>query len=67
MGHDDRFVPLPIGKRVHEDHPWISLKVLENSGHCPHDETPERFHQVLLHWLDRNLGHEHASGIEHQA
>lgn len=66
-GHDDCFVPLPIGKRVHEDHPWIGLKVLENCGHCPHDEAPERFHQVLLHWLDRNLGHEHASGIEQQA
>ena len=66
-GHNDRFVPLLIGKRVKEEHPWIALKVLENSGHCPHDESPERFHQVLLHWLDRNLGYEHASGIEQQA
>ena len=66
-GHDDRFVPLLIGERVQQEHPWIALKVLENCGHCPHDESPERFHQVLLHWLDRNLGHEHASGIEQQA
>ena len=66
-GREDRFVPLPIGERVQNEHPWIELKVLENSGHCPHDETPERFHQELLHWLDRNLGHEHASGIEQQA
>ena len=66
-GREDRFVPLPIGERVQNEHPWIELKVVENSGHCPHDETPELFHQELLHWLDRNLGHEHASGIEQQA
>ena len=66
-GREDRFVPLLIGERVQNEHPWIELKVVENSGHCPHDETPERFHQELLHWLDRNLGHEHASGIEQQA
>ena len=67
-GRQDRFVPLLIGKNVEQQHPWLELKVLENTGHCPHDETPDAFHQELLCWLDRNLGDtRRASGIEHQA
>ena len=64
----DSFIPLLIGESVQQQHPWLELKVLENTGHCPHDETPDAFHQELLHWLDRNLGEtRRASGIEHQA
>ena len=67
-GRQDRFVPLLIGESVQQQHPWLELKVLDNTGHCPHDETPDAFHQELLHWLDRNLGDtRRASGIEHQA
>ena len=54
-GRQDRFVPLMIGKRLKEHHSWLELAVIDNSGHCPHDERPEAFHQVLLSWLDRNL------------
>ena len=66
-GRQDRFVPLMVGESVHRQHPWVELRVLENTGHCPHDETPEQFHHELLHWLDRNLGGTRAPGIEHQA
>ena len=66
-GRQDRFVPLMIGELVRSQHPWVELKVIENAGHCPHDETPECFHQELLHWLDRNLGGTSAPGIGHQA
>jgi len=24
---------------------------LENAGHCPHDECPERVNAEILHWL----------------
>ena len=54
-GRQDRFVPLLIGERLQQQHAWLELQVIEESGHCPHDETPEAFHQVLLSWLDRNL------------
>ena len=66
-GRQDRFVPLMIGELVQSQHPWVELKVIENAGHCPHDETPERFHLELLHWLDRNLGSTSAPGIGHPA
>ena len=55
-GREDRFVPLSIGQSIHHLHPCINLVALEGCGHCPHDEVPERFINVLMHWLDRNLG-----------
>jgi len=58
-GRQDRFVPLMLGERLQQAHPWLELEVIDNSGHCPHDETPEAFHQVILRWLDRNLDSTH--------
>ena len=55
-GRQDRFVPLIIGEKLQQQHSWLKLRVLEESGHCPHDESPEHFHQELLRWLDLNLG-----------
>ena len=66
-GRQDRFVPLMIGESVRHQHPWVDLQVIDDVGHCPHDETPELFHRELLHWLDRNLGGASAPGIGHQA
>lgn len=54
-GRQDRFIPLQIGERLQQRHPWLELQVIDNCGHCPHDESPEAFDQVLLSWLDRNL------------
>ena len=55
-GREDRFVPLSIGESIRHQHPRIDLVALEGCGHCPHDEVPERFIDVLMPWLDRNLG-----------
>ncbi|MGC6484004.1 MAG: alpha/beta fold hydrolase [Synechococcus sp.] len=54
-GRQDRLVPPMIGKKLQQQHAWLELQVINGSGHCPHDETPEVFHQTLLNWLDRNL------------
>ncbi|BEV36600.1 alpha/beta fold hydrolase [Synechococcus sp. M16CYN] len=54
-GRDDRFVPLAIGQKVIHQHSWIELAVIDACGHCPHDETPDLFLDVLLSWLGRNL------------
>jgi pimeloyl-ACP methyl ester carboxylesterase len=55
-GRQDRFIPLMIGEKLQQKHSWLKLRVIEGSGHCPHDESPEHFHQELLRWLDLNLG-----------
>ena len=44
-------VPLRVAEtvlRLREDTP---LAVLPGIGHCPHDESPEAFHGVLIPWL----------------
>lgn len=63
-GRQDRFVPLLIGENLQRQHSWLKLCVLDGSGHCPHDESPEHFHQELLRWLDINL--ERTSALEAQ-
>ena len=55
-GRQDRFVPLAIGEKVASDNPKLDLAVINECGHCPHDETSEQFLDVMLNWLDRNLG-----------
>ena len=55
-GRQDRFVPLAIGQTTANRHPWLSLRVIDATGHCPHDETPDDFLQAVLPWLDRSLG-----------
>jgi len=44
-----------IGERLQRLHPWLELAVVEESGHCPHDERPEEFHATVMAWLDRSL------------
>ena len=55
-GRQDRFIPLAIGEKVASENPRLELAVINECGHCPHDETPEQFLDVMLNWLDRNLG-----------
>ena len=54
-GRQDRFIPLSIAESILKEHPGVALEVLEECGHCPHDEVPDRFIDVLMPWLDRNL------------
>ena len=54
-GKQDKFVPLLLGKRLTKQHPWIKLLVIENSGHCPHDESSNQFNTFVLNWLENNL------------
>lgn len=61
-GRQDRFVPLSIGTATAARYPWLNLEILENCGHCPHDERPEALLSILLPWLDRNLGVSSAVG-----
>jgi len=66
-GRQDRFVPLMIGEQIQRRHAWVELLVLDETGHCPHDETPDRFHGTVLAWLDRNLGCNDPLGTERGA
>ena len=54
-GKQDKLVPLFIGQELVKLYPWIKLLVIKNSGHCPHDESPNEFNSSILNWLEINL------------
>jgi pimeloyl-ACP methyl ester carboxylesterase len=50
-GQRDQLVPIQVADQVLRVRPDLPLVVLEQSGHCPHDEVPEAFNRALLGWL----------------
>ena len=54
-GKNDRLVPPNPAKEFAEVNPLIELKLLDNIGHCPHDESPQIFHQVVDRWIEEKL------------
>lgn len=50
-GEQDKFIPPSLARSFVGINPNLELVMLPNLGHCPHDEAPEQFHQVILPWL----------------
>tara|TARA_B100000965_G_scaffold315656_1_gene275910 strand:- start:1917 stop:2918 length:1002 start_codon:yes stop_codon:yes gene_type:complete len=50
-GKQDKLIPLFLAKKLIKLHPWIKLTVIDNSGHCLHDESHKLFNQIVLKWL----------------
>ncbi|KAG9457015.1 hypothetical protein H6P81_001523 [Aristolochia fimbriata] len=55
-GDQDPFTPLdgPVGRyflTLPPQQPNVSLHILKDVGHCPHDDRPELVHEMLLPWL----------------
>ena len=50
-GTRDRVIPASEGKRLVQYAPNSTLMYLEELGHCPHDENPERVNHEILSWL----------------
>lgn len=57
-GRQDRMVPPSLAETFTKLNSQIQLIELDGVGHCPHDECPDKFNQILLDWLH---------GIESQA
>jgi pimeloyl-ACP methyl ester carboxylesterase len=51
-GLQDRMIPPKQAKEIASLNPRLQLIELENVGHCPHDECPDRFNAILLDWLN---------------
>lgn len=54
-GQNDRLVPIEVGEQCRRLRPDLSWLSVEHCGHCPHDERPEAFNALLLHWLAHTL------------
>ena len=52
-GRQDRMVPPKLAPMFAGLNDKIDLIELDHMGHCPHDESPTKFNQILLDWLDR--------------
>ncbi|OCQ92412.1 alpha/beta hydrolase [Oscillatoriales cyanobacterium USR001] len=52
-GLQDRMIPPQFAKprQFIDYNPNLKLVELENAGHCPHDECPERVNTEILHWI----------------
>ncbi len=50
-GRHDAIVPLPIGERLHRAIATSRLVVVDDAGHLPHEETPERVSEELSRFL----------------
>lgn len=54
-GQKDRFVPPILTHKFTQYNENLEVLNLENVGHCPHDECPERVNQVILDWVNRHI------------
>lgn len=52
-GLQDRMVPPSQARAIAALNSQVELVELENVGHCPHDECPDRFNSLLLKWLEK--------------
>lgn len=52
-GRKDRMVSPNLSRGFLKLNPKLELIELDDAGHCPHDECPDRVNQILLDWLKR--------------
>ncbi len=52
-GSQDRLIPMQLAKprQYLQYNPNIQLVELDQAGHCPHDECPEKINQEILNWI----------------
>ena len=53
-GTRDKLIPIFLAKKLINLHPWLKLTVINDAGHCLHDELPNDFNEIVLKWL-KNL------------
>lgn len=53
-GRCDRLIPPTNAEKLAQTNPQITLKLLDNLGHCLHDENPDLFHQLFFEWINDN-------------
>ena len=54
-GQQDLLVPPKLGPLFAQCNPLVKLVELDNVGHCPHDECPDRLNPIILDWLEMHL------------
>ena len=52
-GRQDRMIPISLALEFSQLNPHLTLVELEQAGHCPHDECPDRFNSIFLDWVNK--------------
>jgi len=52
-GRCDRLIPPLNAEKLAQTNPQITLKLLDNLGHCLHDENPDLFHRLFFQWSEK--------------
>ncbi len=57
-GKQDRLIPIQLAnpRKYLEYNPNLKLVELDEAGHCPHDECPEKVNQEILNWISSMSG-----------
>lgn len=50
-GECDRMISPKLAQQFVPYNSRIQLELLSNTGHCPHDESPEKVNQVIQDWM----------------
>jgi len=50
-GREDKLIPLNFAERFHKEITGSRLEVIDNCGHMPHVECPEKFNTAVLQFL----------------
>lgn len=61
-GNSDRLVPVEVARHLAEQRPDWQLEVLDDVGHVPQLEAPDRFLEVVSTWFKQLAGSEAAGG-----
>lgn len=51
FGSQDKLIPLEDGRKLDELIPDSELVILPDTGHLPHDESPQEFLKVVKQWV----------------
>lgn len=60
-GKVDRLIPPNSASKLAQQNGHLELQLLDNVGHCPQDECPEKFQQIFADWVKRNLTRDFSS------
>jgi haloalkane dehalogenase len=52
-GKLDRLIPPIQAEKLAQINPKIELQLLDNLGHCIHDESPDLFNNIVLNYLNK--------------
>jgi pimeloyl-ACP methyl ester carboxylesterase len=49
-GQEDKIIPVSLAPKLAAVNPRIELQILNQLGHCPFDESPDIFNNLIISW-----------------